>query len=348
MANRTSRLTGSDHQPDPRPDSNRCAVTREQARHGALDPKRRTGPRANRFQRINTLGESLLPPELVELVFSANVIYFSAFRASLAFDSHSFHVKDSESTFPASSMAPPQRRTISLRTVTPSIPENPIELEELKEDLRRMRCARLLERPWELKREELVRKLVQPERPNIFDKTIRDRPQIWTAELWRDTYNFSSGGAGLSNWMDGYIEGRFIHQVDPKDGYAVGDCQKNRQCRVLEFLIPIVHPDKPTRVTITIGNTIFEALDEGREVDWGVVFCNLAQRLAKGVGKPKPTSICPFLFHLYDRWGLLTEDEELDYRTAKEMAGYRITSDPDSRPGSDDERAMPTPVASPV
>ena len=204
-------------------------------------------------------------------------------------------------------MAPPQRRASSVRMVTPSIPENPIELAELKEDLIQMRCVGLLER------KELVRELVQLERSNIFDGMIRDRPQIWTADLWRDTYNFPSGGAGLFNRMDGYVKGRFMHQGDPKDGYSVGDCQNGRQHRVIEFLVPIVHLDNPTRVTITIGNTIFGALDRGREVDLGVVFHDLAQRLAKGVRKPKPTSICPFLFHLYDRQGLLTEDEELDY-----------------------------------
>ena len=168
-------------------------------------------------------------------------------------------------------MAPPQRRAISLRTVTPSISKNPIKLAELKDYLMQMQYVGLLERPWALKREELVRKLVQPERPNIFDGTIRERPQMWTAELWRDTYNFLSGGAGLSNQMDGYILGQFMHQVDPKDGYSVEDCQNGRQRRVLEFLVLIIHSDKPTRVTITIGNTIFGALDRGREVDWGVV-----------------------------------------------------------------------------
>ena len=128
----------------------------------------------------------------------------------------------------------------------------------------------------------------------------------------------------------------------------MGDCRNNRQRRLLEFLVPIVHPDKLIQVTITIGNTIFRALDDGREVDWGVVFRDLAQRLAKGVGKPKPTPICPFLFHLYEGQGLLIEDKELDYQTAKEMAGYPITPDPDSRPGSDDEGAAPTPVPPPV
>ena len=214
----------------------------------------------------------------------------------------------------ASAIAPPQRRIqVSLRTMTPSIPENPIALAELKEDLRVMRCTGLLERPWALKREELVRELLLPKRPNIFDSTNRDQPQLWTAELWTETYGFPSGGAGLANRMDGYIEGRFIHQVGPKDGNAVEDCRNDRQRRMLEFLVLIVHPDKPTRVTITIGNTMFGALDGGREVDWGVVFQDLAQRLAKGVAKPKPTSICPFLFHLYNGQGLLTSDEELDY-----------------------------------
>ena len=163
-----------------------------------------------------------------------------------------------------------------------------------------------------------------------------------------EVYEFPSGGAGLANRMDSYIEGRFMHQVDPKDGYAVGDCRNSRQRRILEFLVPIVHQDKPTRMTITIGNTIFGALDGGREVDWGVVFQDLAQRLAKGVGKSKPTPICPLLFHLYDSQGLLIEDEELDYQTAKEMAEYRITLDPDLRLGSENEGQAPILVASPL
>ena len=72
----------------------------------------------------------------------------------------------------------------------------------------------------------------------------------------------------------------------------------------------------------------------------------MAQRLEKGVGKPKPTPICPFLFHLYEGQGLLTVDEEVDYRTAKEMAGYWITLDPNSRPETDEDEPAPTPTPS--
>ena len=98
---------------------------------------------------------------------------------------------------------------------------------------------------------------------------------------------------------------------------------------MLEFLVPIVHPDKPTRVTRTIGNTIFGALSGERPVDWAKIFSELDQRLVGRVGKSKPTSICPFLYHLYESKGLLMEEEETDYTTAKELNRYRITPERD-------------------
>ena len=70
----------------------------------------------------------------------------------------------------------PQQRVVqvSLRNVTPSIPEGGPERAQLEEDLRKMRCAGLLERPWGLKHEAIVRELIATKRPNVFDKTIRD------------------------------------------------------------------------------------------------------------------------------------------------------------------------------
>ena len=79
----------------------------------------------------------------------------------------------------------------------------------------------------------------------------------------------------------------FRTPTDPKDGYPIRDCRNAKQHRLLEFIVPIIHPNKPTRVTITIGNTIFGALDGGRSVDWRIVFWDLVSQLAMGVGKPK-------------------------------------------------------------
>ena len=98
---------------------------------------------------------------------------------------------------------------------------------------------------------------------------------------------------------------------------------------MLEFLVPIVHPDKPTRVTDTLGNTIFGALSGERSVDWAIIFMDLINGLVGKAGKTKPTPIYPFLYHLYESKGLLTEDEETDYKAAQELNRYRITLDRD-------------------
>ena len=133
----------------------------------------------------------------------------------------------------------------------------------------------------------------------------------------------------MANQTDQYIEGQFRSEADPKDGFPVRECRDSRERRLLEFLVPIVHPDKPTQVTRTLGNTIFEAMSGERSVDWSVIFMELVNRLVGGAGKTKSTPICPFLYHLYESKGLLTEEEETDYKAAQELNRYRITPDRD-------------------
>jgi len=49
--------------------------------------------------------------------------------------------------------------------------------------------------------------------------------------------------------------------------------------RVLEFLILILYPEKPTQVTITVANTIFGALED-RFVHWRQVIASMVGKLA--------------------------------------------------------------------
>ena len=78
---------------------------------------------------------------------------------------------------------------------------------------------------------------------------------------------FGRGGEGMASQTDRYIDGMFSSRVNPKDRYAVADYKDPRVKRVLEFLVPLLYPEKPTRVTITVGNTIFGALFGERPVD---------------------------------------------------------------------------------
>ena len=229
---------------------------------------------------------------------------------------------------------------VSLTNVTPVVSENEQERATMKEDLKGLGCVGLLNRPWNLKNEEFIQQFLmireqKAERCNIFNGTVRDRPEEWTARVWKEVYNFLPGGGSMANWTDQYVEGKFHHEADPKNGSPIRECRDAREHRLLEFLVPIVHPDKPTRVIYTFGNTIFGALGGERPVDWAKIFAKLVNRLIGTAGKTKPTPICPFLFHLYESKGLLTEDEETDYQAAEELTRYRIT--PDQDPESDSE-----------
>ena len=197
-------------------------------------------------------------------------------------------------------MAPKQRGVhISLRNVTLVIPGDEGERAMLKSDLYGIGCTGLLEQPWNLKNEEFVQQFVlirewKLQRNNIFDGTIHDRPEEWTLGVWREVYNFLPGGGGTANRTDQYIEGKFRLEADPKDGFPVRECRDPRERRLLEFLVPIVHPNKPTRVTRTLGNTIFGAMSGERSVDWSIIFMELVNQLVGGAGKAKSTPICPF------------------------------------------------------
>ena len=132
------------------------------------------------------------------------------------------------------------------------------------------------------------------------------------------------------------IDGKFSGRVNPKDEYAVVDCKEPRTRRVLEFLVPLLYPEKPTRVTITVGNTIFGALSEERLVDWGVVVKNLVQRLLFEMGRSKATPICPYVFHLYQAHELLIPAEK-EYRIKEAFLKHNVELEGEEDPESPED-----------
>ena len=75
------------------------------------------------------------------------------------------------------------------------------------------------------------------------------------------------GGERFASRTDKFIGSKFQNPANPKDGFAIADCEDSRAKKVLEFLIPIIYPKKPTRVTVMVGNTIFGALLGEQKVD---------------------------------------------------------------------------------
>ena len=181
--------------------------------------------------------------------------------------------------------------------------------------------------------EDLVVELLG-DKDNRWDGVVRQAPEKWTAKEWRKVYGFGRGGEGMASRTNRYIDGMFSGRVNPKDGYAVADCKDPRVKRVLEFLVPLLYPEKPTRVTIMVGNMIFGALSGERPVDWGIVVKDLVQRLLSRMGKSKATPICPYIFHLYHSHELLLPAEKKEYRIQEALVKHNMESEEDEDPAS--------------
>ena len=182
------------------------------------------------------------------------------------------------------------------------------------------------------------------DKDNRWHRTVCQALEKWTAKEWRKVYGFGRGGEGMASWTDRFIDGMFSGRVNPKDGYAVVDCKDPRAKRVLEFLVPLLYPEKPTRVTITVDNTIFGALSGERLVDWRIVVKDLIQRLLSRMGKSKATLICSYVFHLYHSQELLLPTKKKEYRTKEAFQKYNVESegedDPESPANLDEEESL--------
>ena len=109
-------------------------------------------------------------------------------------------------------------------------------------------------------------------------------------------------------------------------------------------MVPLLYLEKPTKVTITVGNTIFGALSGERPVDWGVVVKDLVQRLLSEMGRSKATPICPYVFYLYHSHELLFPIEKKEYRIKEALLKHNIESegeeDPESPEDPDEEESL--------
>ena len=220
---------------------------------------------------------------------------------------------------------------MALKAIVLGIPKSAKDRELLEEDLRRIGCHSLKEKPWGLCMEEMVVELLG-NKDNRWHKTVRQAPEKWTAKEWRKVYGFANEGEGMASRTNRFIDGKFSAWVNPKDGFAVADCKEARARRVVEFLVPLLYPEKPTRVTIMVGNTIFGALSRERPVDWGLVMKDLVQRLFSGMDKSKATPICPYVFHLYQLHEVLLPAEKKEYRIKEALLKHNVESEGEKDP----------------
>ncbi len=201
-------------------------------------------------------------------------------------------------------------KDLTLRKIKVVIPTDSNDLEELRDDLFRMGCLGLMEMPWKFQYDNIVRELINQEAVISLDDNLRGQPEEWTAEVWRRVYSLSRGKDGMATRKENCTTGRFHHHANDHDGRHIKDCKDPRERNVLAFLVPILHPEKPSYVTLSLASTILSVFDGTRKLDWGKVIRDLVLRLIEVGKRSQPTYVCPFIFHLYHHFEIMTRREE--------------------------------------
>lgn len=83
-----------------------------------------------------------------------------------------------------------------------------------------MGCDGLFGAPWAFQSKSLTVELLMLA-PNQYDKQIRAHPERWTADVWKETYNFREGEVKTAERVDEFLKGEFVWTADPKDGYVI-------------------------------------------------------------------------------------------------------------------------------
>ena len=93
---------------------------------------------------------------------------------------------------------------------------------------------------------------------------------------------------------------------------------------MLEFLLLILNPDKPKRISLTMANTLFGAMSWVRSVNWGLLIHKRVKKLLPHIER-KTSFISPFMFHLYHHYDcFIAEEEELLTIAADKLTYKRI------------------------
>ena len=183
-------------------------------------------------------------------------------------------------------------------------------------------------------------------RGNQWDKTTRRDPGNWTSDTWCEVYGFKMGiKEGWAGRKDGLFAGKFTEEVDPKEGFYPGKCRNPRERRMLEFMMPILNPEKPKRIALTVANTLFEALSGVRPVNWGLIIHDIVERGLPLIGG-KPSYVSLFIMHLYACFGCTIVNEDDMLISAKDEITYQLQPMAEDA-GTESDHPIPNAAPSP-
>jgi hypothetical protein len=220
---------------------------------------------------------------------------------------------------------------------TPVYPEEKDRRDILEANLKKMGCGKLWDLPWRYADDFLVNEIAQQRSVNWPD-TIRGKPEKWTSELLAQKWGLSLGGKNLParkvNLAEKYFEGR----PSGGDGWKLADCRHQELREVLEFLIPLLNPNKPKRVTVQVASAVVDCLLNNTNYSWARIFEERIKNQVLKLQNVRVSFLAAYCLNLYQtEEELLTKKERKAWEHLKWslVHGHEYTKDPDNQQSPD-------------
>ena len=224
---------------------------------------------------------------------------------------------------------------------TPGYPEEKDRRDILEANLRKMGCGKLWDLPWRYSDDFLVNEVALQRSVN-WPNTIRGKPEKWTSELLAQKWGLSLEGKDLParkvNLAEKYFEGR----PSGGDGWKLADCRHQELREVLEFLIPLLNPNKPKRVTVQVASAVVDCLINNGNYSWARIFEERIKNQVLKLQSVRVSFLAAYCLNLYQtEEELLTKKERKAWEHLKwSLAhGHEYAQDPDNQqsPGKGEE-----------
>jgi hypothetical protein len=162
--------------------------------------------------------------------------------------------------------------------------------------------------------DEVASKSPPPELKN----TIRVQYDKWTKEIIAMAFQISKEGIGLKKSAQAkpYMK-YFEEEPNPTDGWRFDQCSNHDLREVLKFLIPLIEPNKPTRLNVGPIATIANCLLGDLKVSWADILSEAVEKEVEKIDTHKDSYLLAYLIHLCQDQKALTKEKTKKFTVLK-------------------------------
>ena len=139
-------------------------------------------------------------------------------------------------------------------------PESLSEFIDLEASLESMGLEKLLFLPWNIQSVSYVQDFMVNTEPQSLFELRGDRRKLEDIDFIGQAFQCPTDGMKGMLQRNDLHESYFDGQKNLSHGWRLKQCNDARLAAVLNFLLPILHPKKPTFIPISLANTVIASL----------------------------------------------------------------------------------------